>query len=245
MRYAILSDIHGNWEAFQAVLREIRRIGVDRLVCLGDIVGYGASPNECIEAVRENEVVAIKGNHDIEACRATPPEYFNAEAHAAIVWTRRTLTTENAAFLAALPETAALNRSTLACHGSPRNAFEYILNAATAGSVLADLEENYSAIRLLFFGHTHIQAYISTMPRDKIQDINQAFTLSKGYKHLINPGSVGQPRDGSPTASFLLFDSSQRLVEFHNVEYDTRQAASKILAAGLPSRLAFRLCAGL
>jgi len=244
MLYGIISDIHGNIEAFDSVIQELDSLKVDRIYCLGDVVGYGANPNDCVNLVRERSITCLMGNHDREAVAEDIPVSFNEEARAAIMWTRGVLTPENKEFLKSLPPNKHVGKSTLICHGSPRSIDEYIFSASRASTVLAWLQIQTPAIRLVFFGHTHLQMYISTAPKDKVGDLSEPLKLQRNFLHLVNPGSVGQPRDGFRAASFLVFDSSSRTIEFRNVPYDVERAASKIVSAGLPQSLAERIKIG-
>jgi predicted phosphodiesterase len=244
MLYGIMSDIHGNLEALEAVLAELDAVKVDTIFCLGDIVGYGANPNECVDLIRGRDITCLMGNHDREAVSEDDPISFNDEARAAILWTRGLLTAENAGFLRALPARKTVGRATMLCHGSPRSVDEYIFSASRASTVLAWLQVQAPTVRLLFFGHTHLQMYISTAPKDKVGDLSEPVRLQRNYIHLVNPGSVGQPRDGFRAASFLVYDSTQRTIEFRNVAYDVDKAAAKITAAGLPPSLAERIKIG-
>jgi diadenosine tetraphosphatase ApaH/serine/threonine PP2A family protein phosphatase len=207
-------------------------------------VGYGANPNECVDLVRGRDITCLMGNHDREAVSEDDPISFNDEARAAILWTRGLLTAENAEFLTALPARKTVGRATMLCHGSPRSVDEYIFSASRASTVLAWLQVQAPTVRLLFFGHTHLQMYISTAPKDKVGDLSEPVRLQRNYIHLVNPGSVGQPRDGFRAASFLVYDSTQRTIEFRNVAYDVDKAAAKITAAGLPPSLAERIKIG-
>lgn len=244
MLYGIMSDIHGNLEALEAVLAELDAVKVDTIFCLGDIVGYGANPNECVDLIRGRDITCLMGNHDREAVSEDDPISFNDEARAAILWTRGLLTAENAEFLRGLPARKTVGRATMLCHGSPRSVDEYIFSASRASTVLAWLQVQAPTVRLLFFGHTHLQMYISTAPKDKVGDLSEPVRLQRNYIHLVNPGSVGQPRDGFRAASFLVYDSTQRTIEFRNVAYDVDKAAAKITAAGLPPSLAERIKIG-
>jgi predicted phosphodiesterase len=244
MLYGIISDIHGNIEALTEVLGELDSLGVEQIICLGDTVGYGASPNECVEAMIEREAICIMGNHDREAISDEHPASFNEDARRAILWTRETLTDSNIKFLSDLPHQRKLNDDTILCHGSPRSVDEYIFSADRASTVLSWLRLQSPDTKNVFFGHTHLQMYISTAPKSEVGDLSEPVTLNPEYTHLINPGSVGQPRDGFQAASFLIYDSDNSTIEFMNVTYNVKKAASKIEAAGLPSGLADRLRIG-
>jgi predicted phosphodiesterase len=244
MLYGIISDIHGNIEALTEVLGELDSLGVEKIFCLGDIVGYGASPNECLQKIIERDVLCIMGNHDREAVSEEHPSSFNEDAKRAILWTREELTAEHKDFLRSLSPQRTFEEKTILCHGSPRSVDEYIFSADRASTVLSWLRLQSPATRNVFFGHTHLQMYISTEPNSEVGDLSEPVHLNEAYIHLINPGSVGQPRDGFQAASFLVFDNEAATIEFMNVTYNVKKAASKIEKAGLPVGLAERLRIG-
>lgn len=253
--YAVISDIHGNFEALEAVLSDIPE-GVERVYCLGDIIGYGASPNECCEAVREREMPTITGNHDLAVTdQETDLSWFNPVASQAVLWTREQLSDENAAFLRERPRMMQ-TRDALFVHGSVRDPDEYIINTAAAEENLAVLRKEYSNVPVCFFGHTHVKAVAPAPLKDENEDDENAYSvldLSKGGPFLVNPGSVGQPRDGDTFASYVLVEPAAVVngappagprVLYRFVEYDIEKAQEKIRAAGLPKMLAERLALG-
>ncbi len=242
MRYAVLGDIHANLEALTAVLDKTRELGVDSYLCMGDIVGYNANPSECLELIRNlNCEVVIKGNHDEEASGETELEGFNPQAAMAIKWTRDQLSAEQREWLAALPYTAQVGSKLTLVHATldmPRM-WGYIFDRYTAAASLA-----YQFTQVCFYGHTHVP-----LAFDKFMDLKgggkyERIQLEPGHKYLINAGSVGQPRDGDPRAGFALYDTEARTVDMHRVEYDLETCQEKVLAAGLPERLAQRLAFG-
>jgi predicted phosphodiesterase len=243
MRYGILSDIHGNLEAFRAVLERLTGHRVDRTVCLGDIVGYNADPNACVEIVRREGIASVLGNHDTRAVGMEEPFDFNAAAARAVLWTREQLSEENRAFIAALPREREIEDAFLV-HGSIHATDRYILFAQ-------DLRDNFSMLRdlpgqprICFFGHTHVPAaYGSTGPGIRQEPVGRVLVAGE-RQYLINPGAVGQPRDGDPRAAFAVYDTDDRTVTFHRVEYDVAAAQDKVIKAGLPPRLAERLAYG-
>lgn len=246
--YAVISDIHGNFEALQAVLRDLPE-AVERVYCLGDVIGYGASPNECCDAVREMEMPTITGNHDLAVTDlSTDLAWFNPVAARAVLWTREQLTDENAAFLRDRPRMMQ-TRDALFVHGSLRDPDEYIINKVSARENLALLKSEYQNVPVCFFGHTHVKAVAPDPPEEKD---SHALDLSDGGPYLVNPGSVGQPRDGDTFASYVLAEPSGSangkvpgpLVAYRFVEYDIEKAQARIRAAGLPGMLADRLAAG-
>lgn len=240
MRYAIISDIHANLEALEAVLERIKSLSVDQLVCLGDVVGYNASPNECADIVRENGMPTICGNHDAVACGIEEPWGFNPVALQAALWTRERLSPANLEWLRKLPDNMQFPHF-LAAHGSPTDRDCYLF---TWEDVLPHLQfvtdQNY---RLCFFGHTHSPGIFSADGLYSVDD-DSKFQLGNGKTFFINPGSVGQPRDGDCRAAFGLYDSERNEYELVRAEYDVDAAANRIREAGLPPFLAERLTMG-
>jgi predicted phosphodiesterase len=242
MPYLILSDIHANLEAHQAVLADAYG-KYDRIVCLGDLVGYGADPNAIVDWARESVAVIIRGNHDRVNAGTDPDalESFNPAAHSSTIWTRKALLPESRGYLHRLPRGPLPYEGVDLVHGSPVDEDEYVVTASDAAPLLVHLEAP-----LTFFGHTHRQggfrlarrsvAFLSTARRVEIEP---------KYFYLVNPGSVGQPRDGDPRAAYALYSPEERAVEFRRVAYDVERAAAKIRAAGLPDFLAARLHEGL
>jgi predicted phosphodiesterase len=232
MRIAILSDIHANLEALEAVTEAVAKQHVDVIVCLGDIVGYGASPNACIEIVCSLTPHILLGNHDEAAIDLPRAEYFNPYARIAAEWTHDELTEEYRSFIHALPYTTVLEEL-LFVHSSPKDPAEwnYVITDA-------DAQENFPAFPepVCFIGHSHLPGIFSDDMRDG--------PVQRDKKYIINVGSVGQPRDNDPRSSFGIFDTN--LWEYQNlrVEYDMEKAAAKIRKAGLPKPLADRLFVG-
>lgn len=224
MKYAVISDIHANLEAFLSVLAEIDSLRPDAVICLGDIVGYGADPNACADIIRERNIPSVTGNHDAAAAGVTEPWNFNEAAREAVLWTRGELTDENREFLAGLPDRIE-TEDFLAVHGAISDPDKYILS-------FRDAEPEFGLMgdyRLCFFGHTHV-------PADH---------RSPGgpERRLVNPGSVGQPRDRDPRAAFLVYDTESG-IERRRAEYDIRPAQRKIIGSGLDPQLAERLSYG-
>lgn len=249
MRALILSDIHGNLEALTAVLAAAKPF--DTLWNLGDIVGYGASPNEVIDLVRPLAELTVRGNHDRVCCGLTSSLGFNPVARAAATWTNRELTPENLAWLRAIPQGPLQPKQPgITCaHGSPLNEDQYILSMRDAWSPLQQMPTP-----ITFIGHTHLQGGFSQKEHDW-QEIKPQYTtrneaeflvmpLPSGTRHLINPGSVGQPRDCDWRAAFAIYDSESSEIIYHRVPYDLTAAQGRILMAGLPERLAARLREG-
>jgi diadenosine tetraphosphatase ApaH/serine/threonine PP2A family protein phosphatase len=239
MRIALLSDIHGNLPALHAVLARISTLSVDTIASLGDAVGYGPFPNECVALVRERCAVAVKGNHDAGVLGETPLEDFNRLGRDAIEWTAEVLTVENRAFLSALPLLDVLDVITLV-HASPANppAWTYIITMASAREAFTAFTTPVCCI-----GHTHVPVVIG---EDFSVNVfrNPAEPGKEPCRFLINVGSVGQPRDGSPDACFGLLDTALWTYEAVRVPYDIEATASAIKAARLPEQLARRLFRG-
>lgn len=249
MRALILSDIHGNLEALTAVLEAAGTF--DALWNLGDMVGYGASPNQVIDLIRPIAQLTVRGNHDRVCCGLTSSVGFNPVARAAANWTNRELTPENIAWLRTLPQGPLHPEfpGITCAHGSPLNEDQYILSMRDAW---APLQQMTTAIT--FFGHTHLQGGFSQKDHDW-QEIKPQYNtrndaeslimpIPPGTRHLINPGSVGQPRDYDWRAAFAIYDSNSVEIIYHRVPYDLTAAQGRILMAGLPERLAARLREG-
>lgn len=249
MRILILSDIHANLEALDACLQAAP--AHDSVFNLGDIVGYGANPNEVTERARQLGSIFVRGNHDKACTGIMSLDDFNPVAGLAALWTQDQLTADNLEFLRGLPQGPIAPLKNLRCvHGSPRDEDEYVLTAADAYSILANEE-----IPLTAFGHTHVQgAYWIDDTNEREGVISPRYSskgsqefrlpLTTSAKYLVNPGSVGQPRDGDPRAAFAVYDDANNVVTFHRVPYDIERAQRKILSAGLPERLATRLAEG-
>lgn len=235
MRVALLSDIHSNLEALDAVLEALPQ--VDRVVVLGDIVGYGPDPNGVIARLRSIGARAVRGNHDQAMLEPSTLEWFNPHAAASARWTREVLTPQSLRYLAGLPSHGRVGRHR-AVHGSPNKPYiwEYILDDLQALEILVKLGR-----RWCFFGHTHLPR-IFTEEGEQIPAIGD--WLSVPTSALINPGSVGQPRDGNPQASYAVADLDAEAVQFHRVAYDIESTQAKIREAGLPEIEAVRLAQG-
>ena len=237
--YAVISDIHGNLEALEAVLRDVPE-EVETIYCLGDVIGYGANPDECCDIVRELGMPTISGNHDLAVTDLqTDLNWFNPTAAAAVLWTRDHLSAENAEFLRTRPRMMQSNDA-LFVHGSVRDPDEYIINRVSAEENLAILRSEYPDVGICFFGHTHVKA-VAPSPNGAMLG-GHTLDLRVGGPYLVNPGSVGQPRDGDAFASYVVGDGERVLYRF--VEYDIKKAQDKIRAAGLPNMLADRLAIG-
>lgn len=223
-----------------AVLEALRKVRVESYVCPGDLVGYGADPNRCVEAVRRLSCLTVMGNHDSVAAGPEEPTYFNPHAQKAIEWTQRVLAEEHKAFLGGLP----LKRTAgewLLVHATPSEpeAWHYILSEERGAREFPHFKE-----AVCLFGHTHFP-FLLRMAQDGLTCLRDKLVrLEPGLRYLLNVGSVGQPRDGDPRAAYGIFDSEAMTVEFRRAEYDIATAQKKILDAGLPSFLAERLARG-
>lgn len=246
MRYLILSDLHANWEALTAVVNAAAG-SYDEVLCLGDLVGYCADPNRVVEWVRANVSLVVRGNHDKACAGLEDLEWFNPIARHAARWTAGTLTEANLEYLRALPAgPLTVADSFQIFHGSPVDEDEYVISPYEASQQAAYLQRLVS-----FFGHTHLQGgfqwlrggvrRVERIPRSAD---SRLLEIEPDVMYLLNPGSVGQPRDGDNRAAWAVYDPDVRTVEFRRVCYDIRSCQAKIFKAGLPEMLAFRLDAG-
>ena len=240
MRYAIIADIHSNLTAFQAVLDDIQsQESIDRIWCLGDIVGYGPDPHECIELLRSTDNICVAGNHDRAAIGQLDITSFNPNAAEAVKWTEEQLSIGDITYLKNLPDSIQEDDFILV-HGSPREPImEYILSISVA-------RQNFDCFRTKYclVGHTHVpQAY--SLDKEGNYTATRFFPTVKliaGQTRLIiNPGAVGQPRDGNPAASYAVYDNVTKVFQLRRVPYDIRQTQDRIMKSGLPPRLAYRL----
>jgi predicted phosphodiesterase len=231
MKYAIIADIHSNLEALQAVLEDMKAQGCTHTACLGDIVGYNASPKECLDLIRGMNIPCVKGNHDEYCGSEAPLEGFNPLAAEAVKWTRRQLKPEDREWLRSLKLTDVVSGFTIV-HGSLNqpSRWEYVFDKLAAAANFTN-----QATPVCFFGHTHVPlAFVKdAMVRGGIYS---KFKVEPGNRYFINVGSVGQPRDGNPKAAYVTYDMDDALVELRRVEYDIPGALGKIEAAGLPRR---------
>ena len=239
MLRAVLSDVHANLEALEAVLADVERSGAAEILCLGDLVGYGASPNECVARLRPLVTAAVVGNHDVAAGGHMTLGGFNSNAATAARWTESVLTPENQAYLESLPF-ALRYAGALLVHASPAEpqAWHYVLSEAEARVEFAAFFED-----LCLIGHSH---YPGTFRQDRrggevAYSRETEIPLTSGFRFLVNVPSVGQPRDGDPRAGYLLWDDARGWVRHVRLEYDLATARERILAAGLPRFLGDRL----
>ncbi|MCC7343252.1 MAG: metallophosphoesterase family protein [Bryobacterales bacterium] len=247
MLYLLLSDIHANLEALDAVLADVSRRypSVDRVLCLGDLVGYGADPELATDRIKAISNVVIRGNHDKAVALGENLDWFNPAARDATYWTLRQLHTETLDYLRNLAKGPVAVNGFQICHGSPLDEDEYIITRGDAEHLDGRLETG-----IIFFGHTHLQGgfrilrgQVMEIPRPTPHD-TESVPIEEDSYYLLNPGSVGQPRDQDPRAAYAVYDSDSKLYTMHRVEYDIASAQRKILDAGLPEKLAFRLSIG-
>ena len=245
MRYLVLSDLHSNWEALEAVLADARG-RYDRIVCCGDLAGYGPDPNRVVEWSSQNLYAVIRGNHDRGCAGLEDLDWFNPVAQAATIWTMSRLEEANLRYLRDLPRGPLTVDGFQLVHGSPLDEDEYVMSGADARNVFSYIESS-----IVFFGHSHLQRVFTWMngrygsigpPEPWEPDLR--LRLDPDGAYLINPGSVGQPRDGNPRASWALYDNESRELVQCRSRYDSAATARKILAAGLPDVLASRLAVG-
>jgi predicted phosphodiesterase len=240
MRYAIISDIHGNIESLERAFSLMNP--EDEVLCLGDIVGYGPNPNECIALLRTRLKHAVLGNHDLAALENFGVEYFNDAARAAIAWTQTVLSDESRDWLNGLSYEIRYP-DFLMVHGAPVNYFEYILDKRTASKAFA-----LTDAPLVFIGHTHIAEYWVAEPDGSVGHRHMQhggeLKLEEGRRYIVDVGSIGQPRDLNPEASFVFYEPQSRRVEWVRYPYPIREVQEKIHEAHLPEYLAMRLESG-
>lgn len=242
MRVLVISDLHANYTALQAVLRDAGT--VDETWCLGDLVGYGPDPNAVIEEVRElPHLTCILGNHDVAVTGDIPFEAFNGDAHRSLLWTEKVLTADNMDFLRAMPRHAKVRGDVTLAHGSPRDPiWEYVLNTLSAR-----LNFDHFATPFCFVGHSHIQSMFKLDEKSnrvtlEMPKIGAPITLAP--RVIMNPGSAGQPRDRDARAAYAIYDTQARSWEPRRAEYNVAEVQQRIREAGLPEKHAARLSEG-
>lgn len=245
MRYLILSDIHGNRQALEAVIEDARG-GYEEVACCGDVVGYCADPLWTVDWVRANVRTVVRGNHDKACAGLEDLEWFNPAARSSALWTLANLPGDRLEWLRRLPMGPLDLNGFLLIHGSPVDEDEYVLGVREAAEAGPYLDHELS-----FFGHTHLQGGFQLHRNGVIRlrgpeaGKSEVTTwLEPDSVYMVNPGSVGQPRDGDPRAGYVLYSAEYRTVTYRRVEYDVREAQRRIRAAGLPDSLAERLGAG-
>jgi predicted phosphodiesterase len=245
VRYLVLSDLHSNWQALEAVIAAAAG-HYDRALCCGDLVGYGADPNAVVDWVRANCAAVIRGNHDRAWTAEEDMEWFNPVARHAALWTGQALTPGNAAYVTGLARGPLLVDGFQLAHGTPYDEDEYMMSAEEAALAFEYLETH-----LAFFGHTHFQGgfiwnhgRVETISPSLQGALPDVVRVDGDCGYLVNPGSVGQPRDGDPRAAYLIYDSTATAVEYYRAAYDVATAQRRIREAGLPPMLADRLSEG-
>jgi predicted phosphodiesterase len=245
VRYLILSDIHANRQALEAVLKDASG-KYDAIACLGDIVGYGADPVFVVDWVRSQVKWIVRGNHDKASVGLEDLEWFNPAARVSAMWTQSQLSGTQMEWIRQLPQGPVELDGFDLVHGSPLDEDEYVVGVRDAAQVSPYLEREIS-----FFGHTHLQGGfmlhrngVRRIPRPGMDEADVSLELEPDMCYLLNPGSVGQPRDGDPRAAYAVYDSEQRVVTYWRVRYDVKEAQRRIRAAGLPDALAERLAIG-
>ena len=236
MKYAVLSDIHANFEALSRVLEDARAHGVKRFICLGDIVGYNASPSECVDTIRDLGCPVVMGNHDAYTVADQIPEVVNGRARESLEWTRSHIRPDQRSWLAQLPMQRRVGPFEMV-HASMHEpeAWNYVINA-----IEAILHFHFQQTPLCFFGHTHHPMYFTTKERKTFKDFEN-IDIEEGFQYFVNVGSVGQPRGDDKRAQYAIYDTAEKRVTLRRVDYDVALACSKIRAAGLPEHNALRL----
>lgn len=239
VRYAVLGDIHSNLEALQGVLADAKEAGADAVLCVGDVVGYGANPRECLDLLRERGGAVVAGNHDWAVADKVSIEYFNADARDSIEWTRDQLSREDVEYISRMPLVQVRDEITLV-HSSPFSPeyFDYVQTLYDVQLAFDHLET-----RICFVGHSHVPVmFFNTLPVDYL--VRPELQLPGDHRVIINVGSVGQPRDLDPRACYAIFDTEEQKVYLRRVDYDLHAASERMVAAGLPSTNAARIVLG-
>jgi len=246
LRVLVLTDLHANWAALEAVLEDAEG-KYEQIICCGDLVGYNPDPEPVIEWVRSHCASVIRGNHDKVVAGIEGLDWFNDVAQAAALWTRARLSEDQLAYLRSLPQGPVTLEHFQIWHGSPRDEDEYVTNPREAAPCFAFVQ-----MPLAFFGHTHLQGAffskyrrIGTVPPVPGNSDEAVIQLDPDTVFMVNPGSVGQPRDGDSRAAYAIFDSEQNYVALRRTEYPVQRTADRICRAGLPDVLAQRLLAGI
>jgi predicted phosphodiesterase len=238
MRYLVFSDIHGNFEALEMVLEEIASLRPDIIVSLGDVVGYGADPRECVEAVQQHTHIRVSGNHDLAAIGLEDSDTFNPTARRAILWTADALEPHHHDMLERYDPVRRYGTCVFA-HGSPVSPldFDYVYTIGQARRIFEQCSEKF-----IFIGHTHVPGIISFNKCDGCRIVEQSIAnIAAGSRYLVNVGSIGQPRDGIAAASFAMLDLKKNRISIRRAPYDITSAQKKIQSVGLPESLAMRL----
>ena len=241
MRIAFISDIHSNWEALEAVVRDLRRQKVDEVICLGDIVGYGADPGRCLDFIREQGWLCLMGNHDQAACETSDLQSYSELARAGMEYARAVLTQEQKDWLASRPMVVEAHGCQLVHSSlSEPEQWHYVIDELAAELHFLEQES-----RICFYGHTHVACIWERMEDSMtVESLPRARSLNPSSRYLINVGSVGQPRDRNPRSCYAIWSPLEGRVIFRRVVYDIETAQEKIQAADLPMQLAYRLAQG-
>jgi diadenosine tetraphosphatase ApaH/serine/threonine PP2A family protein phosphatase len=246
LRYGLIADVHANLRALHVALKKLRDERIDKLLFLGDLVGYGAQPAECVDLLRGLDpdfVHVISGNHDRQLVGDKDPNMRRTAARA-LEWTRSVLSEDQIDYLHKLPKGQTVDEVLIMVHGSLASRDAYILSQSEVAENRKLMREEFADMRVCFFAHTHVPLLVGTMTVVKDLKETKTFQLDKDERYLINPGSVGQPRDKCPLAAFGLFDSSTWTMTFFREPYDIAGAKEAIVAAGLPEKFARRLEVG-
>ena len=236
MRYGVLADIHGNAQALQAVTAALGRIGVDRYLCTGDLVGYGAQPNECVEMIAGLEPICVAGNHDLMALGELSGERCIPLARRSMGWTRKVLSDDARAYLASLPRRAEAPDGVVVAHGSLNDPEEYVRRVDQAAVQIGRLAREHPGARILVVGHTH-RAFASDGASTPLNEAGVGeLALNGSPAWLLNPGAVGQSRERRALARFMLLDLERREARFHAIPYDIEGARRMLRRRGLPAR---------
>ena len=243
MLYGIISDIHSNFDAFRVVYNKLSALNVDKIICLGDIVGYNAEPDRCVDKVFKIADYIVRGNHDKAVAGLTDIGYFNEMAREAILWTRENISKSNLERLKGIKKGPLLiEKKYVVCHGSPMDEDTYIFTERLVSEAFDYLEVHFPQTNICFFGHTHVPLVYEK--ETGVLGPGSTFVLKENGKYLINPGSVGQPRDGVNKSSFGVFDDTTLTFTLFRIDYPIGKTKEKIIDAGLPPMLASRLDSG-
>ncbi len=244
LKIGIIADIHSNREALEAVLDEL--INIEQFYCMGDIIGYGADPIYCVEKMKKINCLCIKGNHEGAITGELDLYYFNEYAKQSLEWTMKQLRQQELHYIHGLPKKVDIAKDILGVHGSPRQPlWEYILDEQTAEEIF-----NKFDFKICFIGHSHVPGYFTFHRKNRIIKYFEAtagadLVLDDEHSYIVNCGSVGQPRDGNPQASYVLYDSEKGTIYIKRVSYPINTAQKKIIKANLPNFLAERLALGI
>jgi predicted phosphodiesterase len=247
MKVAIMADIHANLPALETVREDFGEAGIDEIWNLGDTVGYGAEPFPCLQVMADLKALMIAGNHEQATCNLAEANGFNQTAAHAIRWTRDALDPDTRQGLCELPINATPHPGVFIFHGLPGNTTGYLRTAETAQMVFDHLSDRDPRIRIGFFGHTHRPMIFTHLPGRPVRifEPGEELLMASGRRYLVNPGSVGQPRNGDPNAQYIIFDTEEGRITFRKVPYNIEVTQERILQAGLSPSLAARLTQGI